>query len=45
MGAYLGQRIIAGVYTYDYVISKRPDLKEGIDVYLIERNREDLITS
>jgi len=44
MAAYLGQRIIDGAYTYDYVISKRPDLKEGIDAYLIEKGRQDLIT-
>jgi hypothetical protein len=44
MGAYLGQRIIDDVYTYDYVISKRADLKSSIDAYLIEKNRTDLIT-
>jgi hypothetical protein len=44
MAAYLAQRIIDEAYTYDYVISKRPDLKEGIDAYLREKGREDLIT-
>jgi len=44
MAAYMAQRIINEVYTYDYVISKRPDLKEGIDAYLTEKGREDLIT-
>ncbi|WP_248891509.1 hypothetical protein [Bacillus methanolicus] len=44
MAAYIAQRIIDGAYTYDYVISKRPDLKEGIDAYLREKGREDLIT-
>lgn len=44
MGAYLGQRIIDEAYTYDYVVSKRPDLKEKIDEYLKEKGREDLIT-
>ena len=44
MSAYMGSRIIDGVYTYDYVISKRPDLREGIDEYLISQGREDLIT-
>lgn len=44
MAAYMGQRIIDEAYTYEYVISKRPDLKEGIDNYLIEKGREDLIT-
>jgi hypothetical protein len=45
MAAYMGQRIIDGAYTYDYVISKRPDLKAGIDAYLTEQGRQDLITS
>jgi hypothetical protein len=45
MAAYMGQRIIDEAYTYDYVISKRPDLKEGIDAYLISKERGDLITS
>ncbi|WP_285290793.1 hypothetical protein [Bacillus sp. ISL-45] len=40
----MGQRIIDGVYSYDYVILKRPDLKEGIDAYLISEDRQDLIT-
>lgn len=44
MANYLAQRIIDGAYTYDYVISKRPDLKQGIDKYLISQDREDLIT-
>jgi hypothetical protein len=44
MAAYLAQRIIDDAYSYDYVISKRPDLKEGIDAYLIEKGRQDLIT-
>lgn len=43
MANYLAQRIIDEAYTYDYVISKRPDLKEGIDAYLISKNRQDLI--
>ncbi|MCM3599404.1 hypothetical protein M3175_01570 [Robertmurraya korlensis] len=45
MAAYMGQRIIDGVYTYDYVISKRPDLQQGIDNYLISEGRQDLITT
>lgn len=44
MAAYLAQRIIDGAYTYAYVISKRPDLKSGIDAYLTEKGRQDLIT-
>lgn len=45
MANYMGQRIIDGAYTYDYVISKRPDLKSGIDAYLTSNGRQDLITS
>ncbi|HGH7185559.1 TPA: hypothetical protein ACJMKN_002194 [Bacillus cereus] len=45
MADYLAQRIIDEVYTYDYVISKRPDLKSGIDLYLIKNERADLIIS
>lgn len=41
----MGQRIIDGVYTYDYVISKRPDLQSGIDAYLISQGKEVLITT
>jgi hypothetical protein len=44
MAEYMGQRIIDGAYTYAYVISKRPDLKAGIDAYLISQGRQDLIT-
>lgn len=44
MAEYMGQRIIDEVYTYNYVISKRSDLKNGIDAYLMEQNRQDLIT-
>ena len=44
MAEYMGQRIIDDVDTYDYVIAKRPDLKAGIDAYLISKGREDLIT-
>jgi hypothetical protein len=45
MAAYMGQRIIDEAYTYDYVISKRPDLKEGIDAYLISKDHADLINN
>jgi hypothetical protein len=44
MAVYMGQRIIDGIYSYDFVVSKRPDLKEGIDAYLISKDRQDLIT-
>lgn len=45
MAIYMATRIIDQVYTYDYVIGKRPDLKAGIDAYLIEQGRQDLITA
>lgn len=45
MAAYMAQRIIDGVYAYDYVISKRPNLKAGIDNYLTEKGRTDLIAA
>ncbi|WP_339283667.1 hypothetical protein [Paenibacillus sp. FSL R5-0486] len=44
MGAYMGQRIIDKAYTYDYVLSRRPDLKPGIDTYLIAEGYGNLIT-
>jgi hypothetical protein len=43
MAAYMGQRIIDEVYTYTYVVTKRPDLKTGINEYLTEKGRQDLI--
>ena len=45
MAAYMGQRIIDGVYSYDFVTTKRPDLKEGIDTYLTDKGRADLIVT
>ena len=44
MAPYMGQRILDEAYTYEYVLSKRPDLKEGIDEYLISKDRADIIT-
>jgi hypothetical protein len=41
----MGQRIIDEAYTYDYVVSRRPDLQAGIDAYLTEQGRKDLITA
>lgn len=43
MPEYLAQRIIDEVYTYKFVIAKRTDLKLGIDNYLKEKGKEDLI--
>ena len=44
MAAFMGQRIIDEAQGYAFVISKRPDLKDGIDAYLIDKCRSDLIT-
>ncbi|GBG09525.1 hypothetical protein PAT3040_04175 [Paenibacillus agaridevorans] len=43
MAAYMAQRIIDGVYSYGYVIDRRPDLKEGIDTYLTDNGHANLI--
>ncbi|WP_314587930.1 hypothetical protein [Paenibacillus terrigena] len=45
MAAFMAQRIIDGAQEYGYVISKRPDLKVGIDAYLTEKGRKDLTTA
>lgn len=53
MAEYLAQRIIDGIFDnskegmtgYQYVINKRSDLKIGIDMYLTEQGRTDLIAS
>ncbi|CAH1203921.1 hypothetical protein [Paenibacillus sp. JJ-223] len=43
MAVYMGLRIIEGAYSYEYVCGKRPDLKDGIDAYLVQQGREELI--
>jgi len=43
MAIYMATRIIDRVYTFSYVISRRPDLRLGIEEYLKEVNREELI--
>lgn len=43
MAKYMADRIIRGVYTYEYVADKRPDLMEEIDLYLISNGYSDLI--
>jgi hypothetical protein len=45
MADYMAQRIIDGIFTYAQVITKKPTLKVGIDAYLKEHGREDLIVS
>lgn len=43
--AYMGSRIMAATNPLDYttVVTKRPDLKTGIDEYLTNAGRTDLI--
>lgn len=43
-GKLYGDLIIKGTYDYDFVISRRPDLKPQIDEYLTAQGRDDLIT-
>jgi len=45
MAIYMGGRIIDGAQDYSTVVSKRPDLKDGIDTYLTDKGRDDLIVS
>ncbi len=40
---YLSDKIIAGELEYSFVISKRPDLKAGIDAYLVANGYENMI--
>lgn len=37
MIAYLVNQIILGNLTYQEIITKRPDLKDGIDQYITEK--------
>ena len=43
MAEYMAQRIIDGAYKYEYVIGRKPLLKDGMDAYLIAHGRQDLI--
>lgn len=43
MAEFLGYRIASGALEYSYAIERRPDLKEGIDAYLIANGHEELI--
>ena len=42
-GKLYGDLIIKGTYQYEFVVTRRPDLKADIDAYLISQGREDLI--
>ena len=43
MAIFMAKRIIAGRNDYGEVVAARPDLKDGIDEYLIESGHGDLI--
>ena len=43
MATLLAIRIIEGKNDYLDVVTKRPDLKDGIDAYLFTEGRQDLI--
>ncbi|MGG7163800.1 hypothetical protein [Clostridium ihumii] len=45
MGEYLAQRIIDGRFTYNQVISKKPNLKEDVEIYLKQHDKGNLITA
>lgn len=45
MDKYMAQRIIDGAQDYAFVISRRPDLKAGIDQYLNDKGYKYLIRS
>ncbi len=49
MAAYIAQRLIDGAFDslggYAYVVNRRPDLKIGIDAYLADKGRTDLIVA
>lgn len=45
MGDYLAQRIIDGAFTYEFVISKKANLKTEIYAYLAKMERVDLIVN
>lgn len=38
MVAYLVNQIVLGNLTYQEVVTKRPDLKDKIDAYILEHN-------
>lgn len=43
MAIFMAKRIIAGRNDYSEVVIARPDLKDGIDAYLIESGHGELI--
>lgn len=45
MATLMAIRIIEGKNDYMDVVTKRPDLKDGIDAYLFSEGRHDLIVT
>lgn len=45
MAVFMAKRIINGKNWYTEVVTARPDLKVGIDEYLIENGYDNLITT
>lgn len=43
MANYYAQRIIDGALDYTLVVAKKPQYKTGIDAYLTDKERKDLI--
>jgi hypothetical protein len=43
MVAYLVNQILLGNLTYQEVITKRPDLKDKIDTYIVDKGLENQI--
>lgn len=43
MVAFLAERIMRNALDYAEAVTKRPDLKAGINVYLSDKGRTDLI--
>jgi len=43
MAVFMAMAIERGDLSYVVVVTKRPDLKDGIDTYLFTKGREDLI--
>lgn len=41
--AFMAKKIIATPSKYTTIVTTRPDLKDGIDAYLIEQGYENLI--
>lgn len=45
MAVFVASMIVRGSVTYLEAVSKRPDLKDGIDAYLFSVSRSDLIVA